>query len=247
MDKQEFCRRAYADPSDQSPEYLQAVDQDEGNAALSDELKELNEKLTSVLEVDVPEGLADKLKRIPSEPPAQEPTSDVTDNVVRPSFAPWRIAASVAVAVGLTFGLWQFTGTGTGGTNLVNHALEHTRHGFSFAGVTNNNVSLQSVNAKLANFGGVLTEQIGEIYWASHCDFEGVKSLHLVLGGEKGRINLYLVPNDRQFQMKDRFADQQLEGQISPSDKGHVVIVGEIGEPLDKVRNKVNNSLHWKA
>lgn len=247
MDKQEFSRRAFADPRDDSPEFHRAIEQDRDNAALFEELTRLNSTLDAALNIDVPQTLAARLHALPQQQPATQGPVQERNKVVKPAFGLWRIAASLALVAGLSAGMMHFIPAPVAATDLASHAIEHTLYGQRFAGVIHENISLQTVNAKLASIDGQLTEQIGEIHWASNCEFEGVKSLHLVVAGEKGNINLFLVPNTQSFKVLEDFSDQQLKGHIEPGPKGHVVIIGELEEPLEKINHRINNSLNWRA
>lgn len=233
MDDLEFRRTIYADPQTQDPKVKEAVDEDATRQTFWDDLKCLDNKIQQAAKVDVPEGLAHNL-------------------ILRQSISSHRkkkqrsrvhlaLAASVAFTLGVSFTLFQQSNN----VNLADHALAHVYHEQQYALNVDESVSIQQVNAKLASMGGQFTDDIGKVYYANFCDFEHIRSLHMVIEGEQGKVSVFLVPHNSEQILDGQFQDKRFNGRGIDLGQASMMLVGEKGEPMDKLKTKLTKKLNF--
>ncbi|MGL6123077.1 MAG: DUF3379 domain-containing protein, partial [Shewanella sp.] len=202
MDELKFRRQAYEDPHNQDADFLAQINAKPENQTLINELKHLDAKLSNALKVDVASDLADKL--------ILRQQLQLHHKQRRQTLFLVAMAASVAFAVGISFSLLRL-----GPIDLAEHALAHVYHE-DIALHVDQQVNFSQVNAQLAStkdFGNAkFTQQPGKVYYTSYCDFQGVKSLHLVLQGEQSKVTLFIVPLEKRMVLDKTFADGQYQG-----------------------------------
>ncbi|MCL1091133.1 DUF3379 domain-containing protein [Shewanella profunda] len=232
MDELKFRRQAYEDPHNQDPEFLAQMRQKSEHQTLVNELKGLDAKLMHALKVDVPEDLADKLilrQQLQQHHKYRRQTSFLV-----------AMAASIAFVVGISFSLLRL-----GPVDLAEHALAHVYHE-DIALHIDQNVNVNQVNAQLAsikNLGNVkFTQQPGKVYFTSYCDFQGVKSLHLVVQGQQGKVTLFIVPVEKRMVLDQTFADSKYQGIGFETAEVFILLVGEELSDLRYVKEEINNT-----
>lgn len=232
MDELKFRRQAYEDPHNQDPAFLQQTQQTPENQALVAELKGLDAKLANALKIDVPDALADKLilrQQLQQHHKQRRKTGFLV-----------AMAASVAFIVGISFSLLRL-----GPIDLAEHALAHVYHEDKALHV-DQNVDFQQVNARLAStreFGDAkFIAQPGKVFYTSYCDFQGVKSLHLVVQGTHNKVTLFIVPLEKRMVLEDNFADNRYQGIGFETADAFILLVGEDQADLSFVKNEVKNT-----
>ena len=165
MDDLQFRRTIYADPHCTDEDVRQAAAEDPAKQEFWNELKQLESSIQQVSKVDVPEGLAERL--------ILRQTMQRHNKQKQRTRVHLALAASVAFVFGVSFTLWQQQS----GIDLGKHALAHVYHeADGFALKVDGDVGLTQVNAKLAKMGAQISENIGRIYFANFCNFDGVRS-----------------------------------------------------------------------
>ena len=232
MDGLKFRRQAYEDPHNQDPEFVAQMQESAENQAFVAELKSLDAKLTHALKVDVPEDLADKLilrQQLQHHHKQRRQTGFLV-----------AMAASIAFIVGISFSLLRL-----GPVDLAEHALAHVYHE-GVALQVDQNVNFSQVNAQLASLKNLshtkFTEQPGKVYYTSYCDFQGVKSLHLVLQAEKGKVTLFIVPIEKRMVLDNTFADGKYQGVGFEASDAYILLVGEDKTDLSFVKDEIKNT-----
>jgi len=232
MDELKFRRQAYEDPHNQDLEFLQQMQEKTEYQALVSELKNLDAKLTSALKVDVPEDLADKLilrQQLQQHHKQRRQTGFLV-----------AMAASIAFVIGVSFSLLRL-----GPVDLAEHALAHVYHE-DMALHLDQNVSFSQVNAQLTSLKNVghakFIEQPGKVYFTSYCDFQGVKSLHLVLQGEQGKVTLFIVPLEKRMVLNQTFADTKYQGMGFETADAFILLVAEDQADLRFVKEEIQNT-----
>ena len=109
----------------------------------------------------------------------------------------------------------------------------------------NEDASLKNVNVKLARYGGTLDQEFGGVYFVNYCDFEGTHALHMVVKGEKGRVTVFVVPEDANFTSAAEFSNERFKGISEHIGNAKVVIVGERDEPLEKMKTMLDKNIQW--
>lgn len=233
MDDLQFRRQAYGDPNDQSDEFLTHLASHPEDAKLVNELKMLDEKLSSPLHIDVPEDLSEKLI-------LRQQLSQHKQQQKRTRYL-MAMAASVAFVVGLSFSMLRFTPV-----DLSAYALEHVYHEPN-ALTSNQDIGFNDVNFKLASMSGLeqskFISQPGKVLYTAYCNFQGVRSLHLVMQDENGqKVTLFIVPAEARLKVEDNFGDQQLVGQSFKAADAYMLLVGDKNADLEFVKSEVKNT-----
>lgn len=230
MDDLEFRRIIYSDPKCIDPAIKKAAAEDPAKQVFWQELKSLETKLEQASNIAVPDGLADRLiLRQTMQSHRQQKTRQ------RIQLA---IAASVFFVFGMSFTLWQ-----QNGVSLTDNALAHVYEEGSHALEADENISLQQVNFKLASMGGALTEPVGHVYYANFCDFNNVRSLHMVMQGENGKVSVFLVPHHDNYRTDSEFSNQQLHGQTVDYDSASLLMLSEKDQSFEQLKQKLTKNL----
>lgn len=235
MDDLEFRRTLYADPNCSDKEVLKAIADDPNKQAFCKELKQLDKKLNAASQVEVPKDLVHKL--ILRQTMESHRKSKIRNRIHL------AMAASVAFVVGVSFTMWQQHHL----LNIADQAIAHVYQEGSHALDAQNNVSLQQVNAKLAQFGGEFTEELGQVYYASICDFENVRSLHMVMQGENGKVSVFVIPHDGAHNAKSFASGRGYQSQAVDVNRASIVVVGEEGANVQGMKEQLKRKIHFSA
>lgn len=236
MDDISFRHTANATPNDKSEEFLRRLANSESDKALVKEAKQFDESLKALLNVDVPEGLTDKILLEQSFAVEKERLMSGRWHVA--------IAASIAFVLGITMPL--LNNFNPSPLDIGDVAMQHVQEEYYFTAQSNEHANLYMVNAKLARFGGKADTELGDISYVNYCSFEGTPALHMVMQGEKGPITVFVVPSDADFIKTEKFSNQQLKGITEKMGNANVVIVGERDESLQRTRNILQNNIQWE-
>jgi hypothetical protein len=153
------------------------------------------------------------------------------------------LAASVAFAIGISFTTFK---QNQPEFNLSEGALAHFYHAKEME-TSDGNLSTQQVNFKLASFGPQFSSDIGKVYSANFCDVDNVRTLHLIMDGEQGKVSVFIVPHQDRFLLQDTFGDKDMNGRSLQMGKHDMVIIGEKDEALDKLKNDLSSKLNFTA
>ncbi|WP_354624768.1 DUF3379 family protein [Psychromonas sp. MME2] len=235
MDDILFRHTAVATPNDKSEAFLQRQEAVEQDKALVKEAKLFDAKLQSLLKVDVPEELSNKI--------LLEQSFVVEHERVLSSRWHVAIAASIAFIIGISLPLLNNIKLAPADIGQV--ALQHVQEEYYFTDKLNEQASITTVNAKLASYGAQLQSDIGEVLYVNYCSFEGIPALHMIVQGEKGKVTVFVVPEDAQFTETAKFNNQHLKGITEKMGRANVVIVGEKNEPLEKMQHKLETNVVW--
>ncbi|MGK0408370.1 MAG: hypothetical protein ACJASB_000515 [Shewanella psychromarinicola] len=233
MDDLQFRRQAYGDPNNQSDEFLAHLAENKDDAQFVKDLKAFDHKLIQALNISVPDDLADKL--ILRQQLSQHQKSKKHARYMM------AMVASVAFIVGVSFSLLRFTPV-----NLGENSLAHVHHETK-ALIMEQDIGFNDVNFKLASLDGLrnskFIQQPGRVFYTSYCDFQGVKSLHLVMADQHGnKVTLFIVPIESRIVLEEAFADNQYKGKSFQTADAYMVLVGEPASDLDFIKKEVENT-----
>jgi hypothetical protein len=236
MDDILFRHTAIATPNDKNDEFLRRQCDSEKNKTLVDQAKKFDLELQSVLKVDLPNDMIDKI--LLEQSFAIENKKNVNHR--------WHlaIAASVAFLIGISLPLLNNLNYFT--QNIGTVALQHVQEEYYFTEKVDENASLSTVNAKLARYGGLAKDDLGDVLYVNHCAFDGRPGLHMIIKGEQGRITVFVVPDDVGLKNSPDFYNQRLKGITEKLGKVSLVIVGEKDEPLEKMQQKLKENIQWQ-
>lgn len=235
MDDLQFRRRIYADPNTRDEDMLDAIKRDPAKRSFTQELEDLDSKLFKAMNVEVPSDLCDKL--------ILRQTLASHQQQKRKSRVRLSLAASVAFAMGLTFNFMQFS---SAYSTLGDYAIAHIAHEEDyFSNASTENISLASLNDKMATFNGSFTSGIGKLLFADYCRFDGIKSLHLVYQGVTSTVTVFVVPNNEDLAFSANFTDDKLIGKSQHFTHSNIIVVGDKNEPLQKWQNAIDKNINW--
>lgn len=232
MDELKFRRQAYSEPNSQEADFLDAAMESAEREAFLNDLKGLDTKIDRALKVDVPDDLAAKLL-------LRQQLQHHHTQRRKTGFA-FALVASIAFLAGMTFTLLRM-----GPVDLSQHALAHVYHETEALHIEQD-VPFQTVNFQLASLGGnnsmKFIQQPGRVFYSTYCDFQGVKSLHLVMQGEQEKVTLFIVPLEDRMVLEEAFADNKYQGMGFETDNAYMLLVGEQNQDLDYVKNEIKQT-----
>lgn len=236
MDDLDFRRRIYADPNDNSPETAAACNDDAMKAKFKAEMQQFDAQLKSVLEVPVPENLAERVLLGQSIANQQKERKKHRVHLA--------LAASFAFAIGISM---QFVGVSPRVDTLTDHALAHMTNEMSHIPGTAD-YTLDQLNVKLANFGGHINQDFAPIKFANFCDFDGIRSLHLVFVGERGDVTVFVVPKNANLAVNEHFSTLKFVGEVLTTNVANVVIITDkTNESVDEWTKKIDKAITWQS
>ncbi|QPG07212.1 DUF3379 family protein [Salinimonas marina] len=153
------------------------------------------------------------------------------------------LAASVALVIGVMGTLWVVQQP----PGLENQALAHVTHLDKEVPHSVLPLDMAQINAKLASFGGRMVESIGDIQVANFCHLRSVRSLHLILHTDQGRMSVFVMPPDKGSTIPDSFSNNEFQGTRFQLQKASIVVVGEKGSNLHPLSQKVRKSIQFSA
>jgi hypothetical protein len=126
--------------------------------------------------------------------------------------------------------------------SVLHHVADETRHLYDPGPA-----DTRDLHAVFARFGAKVAEQaLGQVNFAGICMMRRNRGVHLVVRGEQGPVTVFFMPGeqtDRVLPLRsERFA-----GVIEPTEWGSIAVVGEHGEQLQPVLQRVRQAVTWPA
>jgi len=201
------------------------------------EMQALDEQIKRALALDVP-GL-----RMPDLPEIQ------MDNVVavarRRLSPPTWLAMAATIVVAALIGI-RFIGTDIQYETLGEEILAHLDNEQAALQVTDVAVTDEQLNAVVPGDVARLDRSAGLITYAQSCPIRGHQVPHLVIQGEYGPITILLMPEETVTEAESIRGDN-VNGVILPVGKGSIAIIGGSRERLDRVQQRVLESVTWST
>ncbi|WP_428771633.1 DUF3379 domain-containing protein [Vibrio sp.] len=230
MDELEFRRRVLSDPKKRDSDILTAIRASDANSKFVDDAMDLDVKIAKAMNVEVPEGLADRI--------LFSHNSKQSADIVRPSFT--RRAMSLAASVAFAFGL--FAGQVNWGNvivppvqaSLAQTAIKHVIDEQGFIAPIDEQVGSVQINAKMLPFESKLVNQFPyHVYYLNHCGFGKANAVHMVFQGEKGKVTLFVagIAADQSLDISEKGFNAIVE----PLGSNSLILVGEKGEDMAKI------------
>ncbi|MEZ9230819.1 DUF3379 domain-containing protein [Vibrio amylolyticus] len=235
MDDLEFRRQVMSDPKYRDNDILEAISSSEANSKFLDEVIDLDAQILNAMKTDVPDDLADRIL-------FNQPND--TSNVVRPTFVKrsMALAASVAFAVGLFAGQvnWGNLLVPHAQASLANTAMEHVINEKAFIAPLDEQVGSFQINVKMQPFNMKFDQDFPyHVYYLNHCGFGDSNAMHMVFKGEKGRVTLFVTNIFEQD--RNEFNKEGMTGIVEPMNNASMVVVGEEGEDVAKIAEKLTS------
>jgi hypothetical protein len=187
--------------------------------------------LARALEVDVPDA------------PARQP--DAPRPQLRRSALPrWAgLAAGVILVLGVVFMQLRPPG-GTG--SLPRDVIAHIRHEPAALVRTTEAVSPEAIERVMLAAGVTLAPTGATMSYVKLCPFRGEMVAHFVLQGAAGPVTVLLLPNE-EVTSPMPVDEDGIQGTIAPlPDGGSIAIVGEPGESIEEIQNRVADAVRWR-
>jgi hypothetical protein len=234
MDELSFRRTIYAEPNTTDPDIIQAAKDDPAKQVFWDEVKAMDAQLAQAMSIPVPENFADKLIL----------RQGMDEFSQKRQKRPWYIAlaASVAVVVGVSY-ITLFAGN----NGLANDIYAHINHEYmnKEIAMTGQHVSQNVINEKMATFNGVLSGEIGDVLSANYCYLGTIKSLHMIIKGKTGLINLFVVDNNNSKELKEDFSTNGLVGTSFLLQSAKIIIVGDDKEQVSHLQTAAQSAFRF--
>ncbi|MBF7073274.1 DUF3379 domain-containing protein [Glaciecola sp. MH2013] len=216
MDELTFRRTIYADPNTTDPDVVKAAKDDPSKQAFWDDIKALDAQMIAAASIPVPDNFAEKLI-------LRQGMDEFSQHRKK---RPWYVAMAASVAMVVSIGYMTLL---AGDNGLANDVFAHVSHEYVNKEImmSSGNVSTESINKKMATFNGQLSDEIGNIVSANYCYLDKIKSLHMIIKGEKGLISLFVVPDSESKDLKEDFSNDELTGNSFLLESAKIIVVGE--------------------
>lgn len=232
----EFRRRLLIDPTSQDPDLLEheATCPDCGPFAREARAQEI--RLRALLNsVRPPQGLGERVRLAARFERAAE----------RRRHLWYAAAAGVVLAVGVSLTTLLYDAGSRAGVELarsvVNHIEDEAHHLREV-----NAVPTARVRFVLRRFGAELLADIGPVNFAAECLMRHRTGVHLVLPGRQGPVTVFYMPGEM-IDEQVAVESPRFQGYIVPTSWGSIAVVGEAGEPLEGLGQRLAAAVDWPA
>jgi hypothetical protein len=234
MDELSFRRTIYAEPHITDPDIIKAAKNDPAKQAFWDDVKAMDAQLAQSMQIPVPENFADKLIL----------RQDMDEFTQIRRKRPWYVglAASVAIVVGVSYMTLL-----AGNNGLANDVFAHVGHEYMNKEITmsRQNLTQEAINEKMAFFNVTLSEDIGKVVSANYCYLKTIKSLHMIIRGETGFVNLFVVTDDKSKELEKDFSQEGLIGTSFLSNSVKIIIVGDDKKEISQLKLNAKNAFRF--
>ncbi len=229
MDDLEFRRRAYAEPDCQDEDFIAHRNLTPENTRFVEELQRADKTLKQAMQITPSHDLAERIKLAQALGQHQS---------VRKRWQFSAIASSLFLLLGLVFILMP-----PASMTLQQEVFAHIYDELNHLGEQGNR-SLGQANALLADIDVSMTRKIARINYLGSCEIARKKGIHMVLQGDLGPITVLMLP-DISVDSQQIIRDGRFHGLITPEEQGSIVVVGEKGESLQQLQDKLKQTLRW--
>jgi hypothetical protein len=152
-------------------------------------------------------------------------------------------AAAVLMTVGISMVSLVSTSIDRGNVALAQSVINHIEdesHHLREA----RQVSAGRINRVFARFGAEIAGNIGTVNFAAECLMRDRTGVHLVMPGQMGPITVFFMPGE----MADSniaVNSTRFSGRILPTSWGSIAVVGESGESLDGLGERLAAAVRW--
>lgn len=233
MDDLSFRKAVLAEPFNSDPALIEAAKQDPEKQAFWQEVKAMESQLQEAMNVPVPEQLADKLIL----------RQTLRSHSASASKRPWygAIAASFMLVAVITIAT-----LGGGEQALARDVIAHAEHA-EYEVSKSLPATTASINKLLAAYNGKLNGNIGEVMSANYCYLNEIKSLHLIIKGEKGLSSLFVMGDADNQKIDSRFSEKQYIGSSFILESAKIIIVGEDADEVEWLQQQARLALNFSA
>lgn len=255
MDDLEFRTRAFSNPRDNDPEFINASRSSNDREKFMEEVISLDDSISDTLTaVTIPDGLSEQLKQQAGSlddtvNDTLEDSGQAADTIKKPLWQPRNFALAASLIVAVSLGLMLTTGNELSARDLAFHD-ELISHLYSEESRYNDSaISWGDITQVIHSSGGQLHENNAlqgiPATFANNCRFsDSSRAAHIVLKGEKGPVSVIFSSNPPVSSIIP-IRDERFEGKIIPLENGNLTIVGENKESLDNYEAIIAESVEW--
>lgn len=226
----DFRREKLADPRRLSPEALAHLNDCAACRAFAAEVDENEARLASVLDVPVPEGLAERI---------------VLRRKTQARLSPrlGMLAASLVLTFALGFLQWRDVGS----QDYARLAIEHVMHEpESFT--SSRLADPQLFRTVMQNFGGEMQASLGKVRFMKLCPVPEGTGWHIVFETEQGELaTLILIPAKRMQAQSEQATVGGWTALARPGGQGYYAVITQSPETLGKVDELVRSRVRWRG
>jgi len=154
------------------------------------------------------------------------------------------IAATLVVGLAVWFG--SFVGPTAGQDELAAEVVAHWYEEPGSWTRTDVRVSPASLEEVVGEHAEVDIGGLGLVSYAMSCFVRGEWVPHLVMQGELGPVMLLLLPHESVTEpVPLELPAEGLSGVIIPLGEGSIAVMGEAGEAIEPIRERLNSAVEW--
>ncbi|MGB5571569.1 MAG: DUF3379 family protein [Sedimenticolaceae bacterium] len=105
-------------------------------------------------------------------------------------------------------------------------------------------VSVGRLNHVFERFGAHLAGNLGTVNFAAECVMRKRNGVHLVMPGKMGPITVFFMPGEM-TEAEMPVSSARFSGRIVPTSWGSIAVVGESGESLDGLGERMAAAVDW--
>lgn len=239
MNCEEYREAFAADP---------AFQDDTGHAAACAECRDftaeilaLNETIARAMAIDVPD------LSMPELPPIEAAGEKVVSLQSRRKMTfstPAWIGIAATVTLAAFIGIRYMPDSNISDAELAAEILAHVDHEPWAMQATDVAVTNDRLADVMASNGGTMRRDVGLVSYAQTCIINGRSIPHLVIQGEDGPVTLLLMPEEM-VSMPVQLDGRGINGVIIPVGDGSIALVGEKHFDVDRLKERVVNSVEW--
>lgn len=261
MNENDFRKRVYINPPAADQEILDSAASNPDLQIILDQTQKMDEDMRGIMNaVEIPAGLKEKLLAIPEAEQATSTSSDTLKALAdKPAanssfFQYFAIAASLMLAVGVTFSLTYKSGPSPADIAFGNEVIEHLYMESTEIAAINSGLALDSVGMPMIinAMTGVGTQLVSNSFitttpvrFAKPCIIiPAYDSAHLMIEGSQGAVSVFVI-NNSPVSIEYKINDDRFNGIVVPMGNGNMILVGEADEDLGRYKDLFSENIEW--
>lgn len=237
MDCLNFRRRMLENPFAHEVETSEHEQSCPSCAEFARDTRNRDHALRHLLEVEPPPGMTERIQL----------AVDFDQHQQKQQTRPWWTSAAAGLliaitAVSLSVMLDPLDRRNVALAESVIHHIKDEAHHLHEAGPA----STEAVQRVFQRFGARFKGGVGRVNFAAMCLMRKKTGVHLVLPGERGPITVLYMPEEMTEQVV-KVNDKRFQGRVVPTLWGSLAVIGERGEPLEAVTQRLLAAVSWPA